>query len=551
MERSSRSPDETRIIETDVLILGAGAAGCGAAIAARELGAKVLLLDKGKLESAGCLGGGNDHFMAVLNSGAELDSTEALVGYYQAPSGGLSPKLIAERWAKAMPAVIELLLDIGIRFVTNEDGSWLRTVGFGQPGNWWINLENGESCKRRLAKKIRSMGVDVLDHIMVTKLLLGDGRIAGCTGFNVLDGTYYALRAKKVVLALGNDATRGWTNSTGNPYNIWRYPYNTGSQFVLAYEAGVRLLNLDQQLATLIPKGFGAPGMNGINSMGGHELNALGERFMGKYDPMWENGLRVNQVGGTYQELVEGKGPPFYLDMRHLNKDDVRHLQYVLMPGDKATYLDYCAQKGINFADHPLEVELSELCFTGRIRTDDDLETDVSGLFNGCVFVGFSGAMCGGYSAGIRAAKASLRTADLAPIDQQQVSREEERVFGPLHLDRGMGYTEFERAIRLVMNYYMGYRRNQQGMELALEKLAYLDTHAGNLKAEDFRDLMKVGESMQLLRMCQLATTASLERKESGRSVYRRTDYPNLNPDLNRPLATWRENDQQVFSWGL
>jgi len=114
-----------------------------------------------------------------------------------------------------------------------------------------------------------------------------------------------------------------------------------------------------------------------------------------------------------------------------------------------------------------------------------------------------------------------------------------------------MGYTEFERAIRLVMNYYMGYRRNQQGMELALEKLAYLDTHAGNLKAEDFRDLMKVGESMQLLRMCQLATTASLERKESGRSVYRRTDYPNLNPDLNRPLATWRENDQQVFSWGL
>ena len=551
MERSSRFPDETRVVETDVLILGAGAAGCGAAVAARELGAKVLLLDKGKLESSGCLGGGNDHFMAVLNSGAEMDSTQALVEYYKAPSGGHTPKLIAEGWAKAMPAIIQLLLEIGIRFVTNEDGSWLRTVGFGQPGNWWINLKNGDTCKRRLAKKIRSMGVGVLDHIMVTRLLVGDGRIAGCTGFNVLDGTFCVLRAKKVVLALGNDATRGWTNSTGNPYNIWRYPYNTGSQFVLAYEAGARLLNLDQQLATLIPKGFGAPGMNGINSMGGHELNALGERFMGKYDPMWENGLRVNQVGGTYQELVEGRGPPFYLDMRHLNKEEVRHLQYVLMPGDKATYLDYCEQKGISFADHPLEVELSELCFSGRIRTDDDFETDVSGLYNGCVFVGFSGAMCGGYSAGARAAGASLRTAGPAPIEEQQVLQEKERVFGPLYLDGGMGYTEFERAVRQVMNYYMGYRRNQKGMELALEKLAYLDTFVGNLKAHDFRDLMKVGESVQLRKMCELAARASLERKESGRAVYRRTDYPNLNPDLNKPLATWREDGRQMFSWGL
>ena len=61
-----RSSD--RVMETDVLVLGSGAAGCGAAIAAREKGAKVLLLDKVKLESSGNLGGGNDHFMAALKS---------------------------------------------------------------------------------------------------------------------------------------------------------------------------------------------------------------------------------------------------------------------------------------------------------------------------------------------------------------------------------------------------------------------------------------------------------------------------------------------------
>ena len=55
-----------KLIETDVLILGAGAAGSGAAIAARRQGADVVLVEKGKLESCGSAGGGNDHFLAVL-----------------------------------------------------------------------------------------------------------------------------------------------------------------------------------------------------------------------------------------------------------------------------------------------------------------------------------------------------------------------------------------------------------------------------------------------------------------------------------------------------
>ena len=351
----NRSIDKA--LETDVLVLGAGAAGSGAAIAAKQKGAKVTLLDKGKLESSGNLGGGNDHFMAVLHSGPETDTSKALVNFYKGPLSGYTEKLIEEAWVKTMPPVLDILQEVGLEFVKNEDGTWLRTVGFGQPGAWWINIKNGHIVKRLIAKKVRKMGIDVLDHIMVTKLLKGNGKIVGCVGYNVLDGTFYTIRAKKVILALGQVASRGWTSSTWNPYNGWYSPYNTGSHFVLSYEAGVKLLKVDiQQVATLLPKGFGAPGMNGINSMGGHELNALGERFMGKYDPMWENGLRINQISGTYQELIEGKGPPFYMDMRHLNKKDVHHLQYVLMPGDKATYLDYCEQKEIDFAKAPLEV---------------------------------------------------------------------------------------------------------------------------------------------------------------------------------------------------
>lgn len=549
---SSKHHAEDRTTEGDVIVLGSGAAGCGAAIAARTRGARVILIDKGKLESSGCLGGGHDHFMAVLHSGEENDTTEAVVNFYcRNPTSGLTPELIEEAWVKMMPHALEILQEVGVEFLKNEDGSWLRTTGFGQPGKWWININNGHIIKRLLAKKVRDMGVDVMDHIMVTKLLKEENRIAGCVGYNVLDGAFHVFRAKKVVMAMGNVATRGWTNSTGNPYNVWFSPYNTGSQFVLPYEAGAKLLNMDiSGFATLIPKGFGAPGMNGINSMGGHELNALGERFMGKYDPMWENGLRVNQISGTYQELIEGKGPPFYMDMTHLDKDEVRHLQHVLMPGDKATYLDYCEQRNIHFAKDPLEVEISELSFSGLLLTRENMETTLSGLYNGCLFFAFSGSMCGGYYAGLQAAGAAMQSEGLPRIDGTEVMEEKHRVLSPMAREEGgVHYKEVEGAIRQVLNYYAGYRRNQKGLETALDRLDLIETYLGRIRAQNYHELMKANETAELLKIARLTTRACMERKESGRAFFRRTDYPDVNPELNKPLITWQEKGEPRFSW--
>ena len=67
--------------ETDVLILGAGASGCGAALAASGKGIRVLVADKGKLESCGSLGGGNDHFLAIMHKDEATDSEHAIVSW--------------------------------------------------------------------------------------------------------------------------------------------------------------------------------------------------------------------------------------------------------------------------------------------------------------------------------------------------------------------------------------------------------------------------------------------------------------------------------------
>jgi succinate dehydrogenase/fumarate reductase flavoprotein subunit len=285
--------------------------------------------------------------------------------------------------------------------------------------------------------------------------------------------------------------------------------------------------------------------------MGGRELNALGERFMGKYDPMWENGLRRNQIQGTYQEFVEGKGPPFYIDMTHFSEEDANILQFDLMPGDKATYNDYTSQKGICFKRDLLEVEISELGAEGSLYVKENFETNVDGLFCGCVFPYVSGALCGGYYAGLQAARAARGSEGPCGIDLEAAAREKERIFAPLYREEGLSYREFEGAIRSVMDYYMGLRRNQKGMELALEKLNFIRTYAGQIKARDYHELLRTHEALFMHQACVLTTLTCLERRESGRGIYKRTDFPDLDPTMNKPLAIWQEEGEFRYSWGV
>jgi succinate dehydrogenase/fumarate reductase flavoprotein subunit len=393
------------------------------------------------------------------------------------------------------------------------------------------------------------LGADILDHIMITDLLVNNGSVSGAVGFNISDGTLYIFRGKTVVMALGNTVARVTTNSTGRPFNCHLYPYDTGSQCILAYDVGAKIFNLDiANAATILPKGFGAPGMNALNSMGGRQLNALDERFMGKYDPHWENCNRAHQVLGTYQEILDEKGPPFYMDMSHFSSEEMALLKNLLV-GDKETFDDYLIQLGTDLSKEPMEVELGEISLGGSVLMDNQFESNIKGLFVGCIFGFFSGAMCGGYAAGIEAGKAAVKMNSVNDIDTTQVIKAKEKIFQPMNNEKGIRPKEFEGLIQQVMKYYMGFSRNQKGIETALQKLEIISSHAEDIKANNYHELMRANEARHLLRHCQLSTRAALERKETGRTFYRRSDYPNIDPEFNKRLIMWQENNTLQLSF--
>ncbi len=539
------------LYETDMLILGTGASGIGAALKASEKGCDALMIGKGTLESSGSLGGGNDHFMAVLDTDEPHDDKETFINFYMKSAYGYKREQLAQ-WHDAFKPCLAVLDEVGTEFKPKEGGGRFRSVGFGQPGAWWLHIVNGRTIKRNLAKKVRKLaGIHVLDDINITRLFAKDNHITGCMGFNVLTGETVAVSCKVAINSLGWHAQRAGNNSTGNPYNCWFTPFTTGSYFSLAYEVGAAIINADiSGRTTMLPKGWGAPGMNGINNMGGHELNALGDRFMGKYDPMWENGKRRNQIMGTEQEQLEGYGPPFYMDMRHLNKEDVHHLQYVLMPADKETYLDYCAARGIDFHTTPLEVEIGEIALSGMLLADERMETTVKGLFAGCNFTSFSGAMCGGYVAATHAAD-DAKSAKQGVLDDAVIEAHKAKDMAPLENTKttGLNYMEFEGPIRQVMDYYAGFRRNMPGMKLALDRLELITKYKDQVKAKNLHDLMRLREGFDLLELCKIHLGACLQRKETGRGMYKLSDYPQLDPSLDKGLVVQCKNGEPSYTW--
>ena len=87
-------------------------------------------------------------------------------------------------------------------------------------------------------------------------------------------------------------------------------------------------------------------------------------------------------------------------------------------------------------------------------------------------------------------------------------------------------------------------------MKRALQSFETLAAHLPRLAAGTPRELMRARESMELFKLCRCYILACLQRRESGRAMYRRADYPELDPGLNTCLVTRLGGDGlPVFAW--
>jgi succinate dehydrogenase / fumarate reductase, flavoprotein subunit len=540
----------------NVLVIGTGAAGLRAAIAAHQAGREVVVLGKRRRDDAHTVlaaGGIN----AALGTVDPQDSWQQHYADTLREGYFLADPRVVELMAREAPAAVLELADWGAPFARTSNGRldqrffgahrWRRTC---YAGDW-----TGRAILRTLAAKVAELGVTVIDDQYVSELLVSDGVCFGALAFDLETGERTVFLADAVVLAAGGH-TRIWRRSSS------RRDENTGDGMYLALRAGCRLQ--DMELVQFHPTGMVAPEeaagtlvTEAVRGEGGHLKNGLGERFMARYDPeRMELSARDRVALANYTEIAEGRGGPnggVFLDVTQIGKDAILEK----LPRMYRQFLEY---QMLDISQQPMEVAPTAHYSMGGVVVDPDTHaTDVAGLYAaGEVAAGLHGAnRLGGNSLaetvvfGRRAGEAAAaysasRDIQLRPRDVVRAADQELSSF----IRPGRQFARpLQRALRDNMWECCGVVRDQAGLRRGLERVADLGELAREVDvrptSEGFADLAHALDLRASLVAAEATLLGALARRES-RGAHQRRDFPKLGPDLRVNFRTRFDTDGQL-----
>lgn len=525
--------------------MGGGVAGCLAAIGARELNARVAVVDKGGLlERCGSIAAGVDQILAVAEDGAEWDTPEYLLQQVPKLTDDIVDMKPVETFVRGLPAMLRKLERMGVPFKDPSTGKYFRHRTFGLPGEYHIDFD-GSKFKPKISRAVLDSNAQIFLRTMGVNFLTRKDQTVGASVFHIRTGEFIFFRSKAIVLATG-DTNRLSRNSSGLAFDSWHCPYNTGDAQAMAARHGVLLANMEFTENTITPKGISSQGTNSLTGLGAHFVNAKGERFMLKYDPAGERARRDILTSAIVSETLSGNAP-IYCDCRHLPADILERLEETLGV-DRPSLPRWFKEKGIDLKKEPFEVTVSEFSsrrggvyFRGSgILIDNKTGTNIAGLFaaGDCCTVsgGISGAAVMGYEAGKQAASFARRNGAEESLQDQEIDAEQDRLLYPCHNPSGMAPREYENQVRQIVTDYIGYQRTGEKLRKAIEELKALTAQDTLLRAHDYHELMRAHEARNIREVAEMVATAALERRESrGSYSHFRADFP------HRDDANWRK----------
>ena len=537
-----------RRISTTVLVIGTGGSGLRAAIELAEQGVDVLALGKRpRMDTHTSLAAGGIN--AALGTMDAEDSWQQHAADTIKESYLLANPHTAEIVARGAAQGIADLERYGMAFAREDDGrisqrffgahTYRRTAFAGD----YTGLE----IQRSLVNRAAQLDIPVLDSVYVTRILTRDGAVFGAYGFDLTDGTPYLIHADAVILAAGGH-NRIWRRTSS------RRDENTGDSFRLAVEAGARLR--DPELVQFHPSGILEP-ENAAGTLiseaargeGGILRNALGERFMQRYDPeRMELSTRDRVALAAYTEIKEGRGTEqggVWLDVSHLPRETIMsRLPRVYQTMLELQMLDITAE--------PIEIAPTAHYSMGGVWVrPGDHSTEVDGLYaigeassglHGAnrlggnsliellVFGRIVGRAAAAYSAGLEAQRRSH--------DAEAEARAE--VADLLAADGHENVRALQRAVRNTMTEHAGVVRDEQGLVAGLRELDEIEVRTKQVGIHPdiagFQDLAHAFDLKASLIAARATLEAARERRET-RGCHNRSDYPDLDPALQVNLV--------------
>ncbi|MGW9004270.1 FAD-binding protein [Brevibacterium casei] len=548
----SRTQGNARIREhalsTSVLVIGTGGSGLRAAIEVAESGVDVIAVGKRSKDDAhtSLAAGGINAALATMDP---EDSWQQHAADTIKESYDLANPRTVEIVTQGAEQGIADLERYGMDFAKEDDGrisqrffgahTWRRTAFAGD----YTGLE----IQRALIHRSAELDIPILDTVYITKLLTADGRIFGAYGFDLVDGTRYRIHADAVILAAGGH-NRIWRRTSS------RRDENTGDSFRLAVEAGGRLR--DAELVQFHPSGILEP-ENAAGTLvseaargeGGILRNALGERFMERYDPeRMELSTRDRVALAAYTEIAEGRGTEnggVWLDVSHLPRETI-------MSRLPRVYQTLMETQMLDITKDPIEIAPTAHYSMGGVWVDPvDHSTDVEGLWAiGEASSGLHGAnRLGGNSLiellvfGRIVGQSAIAYSDELEAQvrsQESLAEARAEIDDLLASDGAENVRALQREVRNLMTEHAGVVRDEAGLLAGLEKLAAIEARMGDVGIHpDIAGYSDLGHAFDL-RSSVLAARATLEsalERRETRGCHNRSDYPELDPELTVNLV--------------
>lgn len=515
------------IIETDVVVIGPGAAGTFAALYAHKTNPslKIAVLDKSKMETSGAAGRGMDalNTMAIPPNSTTEDVIEMLTKI----SEGIIDQDVAYAFGQRCPEVVKALEEIlhrekGDLFPVDENGNY--QLWYLHPVNKPLLLPmHGEEMKRALAKAVRDAGISVYDRTPAIKLVKQDGRISGVLAFNIRTGEYFFFKTKAVCITSGCAGRLGMSPS-GYMSGLYEFPGNTGDGFALAYDIGAELANMEYIQASVKIMDHEGPGCAYVAApRGAYSIDRNGDRIQATGWASGDSRLIM------WQTFAEGRGP-VYLKMNHLSDEMIDILEKVQFGNERTSRGMFIQKRGLSYHDeHAVEMHFDEAVAScgghglSGILGNKDGATNIPGLYvAGDVDAGLpqsylGGAFAMGMIIGEKAAEFAQNHSQLtmeglkAWINKQIKDFEE-----PLHREKGLPTSMVEFKARTRIQYYIKPPKNPAYLEKASWWMnRILEEDVPNIKAVDFHDLYKVQEIKNICLVGDMLAKASLFRTES------------------------------------
>jgi succinate dehydrogenase / fumarate reductase flavoprotein subunit len=271
--------------QTDILIIGGGGAAVSAALAAREKGARVLLVTKLRL-------GDSNTIMAEGGIGAATGSDDSpVIHYIDTVVGGRFKNIpeLVEVLVKDAPFVVKWLTGLGVNFDRLPDNQYFTHMpgGHSRRRSHSVKDITGLEIMRVLCDEARNRQIDFLEFSPAVELLLDtEGRCAGAVLLNLDTGKYVTAMAKATILSTGG---MGRLHPQGFPTS--NHYGATADGLVMAYRTGAALIYIDyvqyhptgaawpeQMLGLLISEALRAQGAQVVNSEGEIFVNRLETR---------------------------------------------------------------------------------------------------------------------------------------------------------------------------------------------------------------------------------------------------------------------------------